>query len=880
MNDNYNYEMDALSAVSTEDLKAALAAGNTEEQASISFPAPLTCNWEEVKKAISILIPDGNLFEIRTIPKEGEIGWRVCVKNTAEGLDTAISGLIKKGLDKTPLYMTLQAVQQDAKCLHDYGKVLPSRCCVKDNDIAFYQWLYIDIDPKRPSGMQATEDETEHAKTVADQVMEYLRNNEFPDPVYAFTGNGRAIYYSINMPADAENKQLISGFLKALHHKFSTEGADIDTTVSNPARITKVIGCPSCKGEETPERPYSMSKLLSVPAKIGTVSAEQLQAVIDALTPKREPKRTKKEQKADERKKTAMIADVKAWLDHYNIVYKESTSQKDDKITYKYELEDCPFNAHPNKYCSAIFWESNGKTTFNCFHNSCQEYTIHDVLHIYPLVNQIPLFNGDDPKMEIYNEIVKNCKFLVSQDNRKFLLSENSKLMWFDGAETDRYITGIGKQTEIMTSKTSVATIHLNLDALFDEYGVKVYVADRVAFIEGKLYYNLDCNKVVEVSQGKADVTNNPCTDVFFYENDVMLPQCEPDLSIPASELPSLIKQTFNVPDDQLLQFIGTLIGFYLPHIPTPLLVLSGGQGTSKTVSCKKIMSLVDPVIGDVSSLPDKEDSLYTALSTNYLSAFDNVASLSNAYSDAMCMAITGAYAKKRKLFTDNQQVIMHIQSKLMINGIGDLIKKTDLAERRCVIYPDIIKPSDRLTEKDVWDKFNKMKPFILGAVFNAIAGGLSNYSGIKDEIKELPRLADYTVYAAACIKAMGLKWEDFVKDYKQATNALIGEQMELDDLTILLESFLSDCDNNSWSGMPSELLKLLQKISSEKRIPMDKYSASSLSRKLGQMSVSLDVAGINYSKCRKGKRIAYLSMNSKLLTGNEITDTEQDDEA
>ena len=291
-------------------------------------------------------------------------------------------------------------------------------------------------------------------------------------------------------------------------------------------------------------------------------------------------------------------------------------------------------------------------------------------------------------------------------------------------------------------------------------------------------------------------------------------------------------------------------------------------------------MSIVDPVIGDVSSLPDKEDSLYTALSTNYLSAFDNVANLSNAYSDAMCMAITGAYAKKRKLFTDNQQVIMHIQSKLMINGIGDLIKKTDLAERSCVIYPDIIKPSDRLTEKEVWDKFNEMKPRILGAVFNAIAGGLSNYSCIKDEIKELPRLADYTVFAAACIKSMGLKWGDFVKDYQQATNILIGEQMELDDLTILLESFLSGCDNNSWSGMPSELLRLLQKTASEKRIPMDRYSASSLSRKLGQMSVSLDAAGINYSKDRKGKRITYLSMNAPHMSGNKATVTEQENKA
>jgi hypothetical protein len=172
------------------------------------------------------------------------------------------------------------------------------------------------------------------------------------------------------------------------------------------------------------------------------------------------------------------------------------------------------------------------------------------------------------------------------------------------------------------------------------------------------------------------------------------------------------------------------------------------------------------------------------------------------------------------------------------------------------------------------------MKPRILGAVFNAIADGLSNYSCINDEIKELHRLADYTVYAAACIKTMGLKWEDFVKDYQQATNTLIGEQMELDDLAILIKEFLQGCDNNSWSGMPSELLQLLQKTASEKRIPIDRYSASSLSRKLGQMSVSLDAAGINYSKDRKGKRITYLSMNAPHMSSNEATVTEQENKA
>ncbi len=876
MNEFNNFEMDALSTVSMDDLNAALAAGNIEEQAAMPAPVELTCNWEDVRKFVSAIIPEGNLFEIRTIPKAGDTSWRVCVKNTSEGLDTAINGLVHKELYKSTLYMTLQSIQQDAQCLHNYGKVIPNKSCVKDADIDHYQWLYIDIDPKHPSGTQATDEEMIHAEAVAEQVNEYLSNKGFPDPVYAFTGNGRAIYYHINLPADTEHKQLISRFLKALNKEYSTDGAEIDTSVCNPARITKLIGCPSCKGENTPERPHRMSKLLSVPDEIGEVSAEQLQAVIDELTPKKESKQAVKAREAADQKKTAMIADVKAWLDSHSIVYRKSEFEKDGKTVYKYELEDCPFTEHDNNYSSAVFWEPSGKTTFHCFHNSCGGHTIHDMLAKYPLVDQIQLFDGKDPKMGVYNEVVKNCKFIVSQDNQKYILPPSGKLMWFDGSETDRYITSVGKELGLMLSKAGVATVHLNLETLFDDYAVSAYVANRAAFADGILYYYLEHKKIVMISPGKVEIVSKPHNGVYFYQNDGMLQQCAPDLSTPASELTTLIKQVFNVPDNQLLEFIGVLVGFYFPHIPTPLLVLSGGQGTSKTVSCRNLISLIDPVIGDIGSLPEKEDSLHTDLSTNYLSVFDNVSNISSLYSEILCKAITGATAKKRKYYTNNEQVLINIRSKVILNGIGDLIKKTDLAERSCIIYPEIIPKSARRTEEDVNKTFNELKPRILGAVFNAIAGGLKNHEYIKEEANELPRLADYAVYAAACIKAMGLSWKDFLNDYQQATDTLIGEQMEFDPLTNVIISFLLDLENNTWSGMPSELLDCLNRTAKNKGITMENYSPSSLSRKLGQMQVSLSAAGINFSRDRKKDRVIELSMNRQTQTVTDVPDTEQ----
>ena len=110
-------------------------------------------------------------------------------------------------------------------------------------------------------------------------------------------------------------------------------------------------------------------------------------------------------------------------------------------------------------------------------------------------------------------------------------------------------------------------------------------------------------------------------------------------------------------------------------------------------------------------------------------------------------------------------------------------------------------------------------------------------------------------------IKAMGLNHFEFLKQYKGNTNELIGDRAELDDLVVLIKKFLSG-NKHQWKGESNELLSLLEKTAVNNRLPFEKFTANTLSRKLNTMQTSLQAAGIEYERGRNGKR--YISLVQK----------------
>ena len=196
--------------------------------------------------------------------------------------DTNIAyDLIKHDWREKTVYFTPQEIKKPivARCKNNL-KI--AKRVTTDLDIANYRFIHLDIDPERPSGIQATEREVKCAYRTAKDIKEFLKLTAgFPNPIVVFSGNGTTLDYRLEKPlkANANNIELIKSFLETLAILFSDNKAIVDTTVYNPARIIKLPGTISAKGDNTEERPYRLSQILDVGDTKGGVSVSQVEEI-------------------------------------------------------------------------------------------------------------------------------------------------------------------------------------------------------------------------------------------------------------------------------------------------------------------------------------------------------------------------------------------------------------------------------------------------------------------------------------------------------------------------------------------------------------------------------------------------------------------------
>ena len=144
-----------------------------------------------------------------------------------------------------------------------------------DRDITRLRWLLIDIDPKRPAGISSTDAEHRAAIDHANWLRGALAGQGWPSPLVGDSGNGAHLLYRL---ADLENTEAgvsrVKNTLRALNAlysvtKFPEDGGsvslDIDVTVFNPARISKLYGTTARKGDDTNERPHRQARVLTWP---------------------------------------------------------------------------------------------------------------------------------------------------------------------------------------------------------------------------------------------------------------------------------------------------------------------------------------------------------------------------------------------------------------------------------------------------------------------------------------------------------------------------------------------------------------------------------------------------------------------------------------
>ena len=329
---------------------------------------------QEIRKAVAVLKPNGELFEIRYIPT---------TKNRYEiysgyftNADTLISELSRfEPRERGNLYFTLNKINQACYSRTQRDRFIKTSGSTSDSDIVGYQWLMIDFDPERPSDTSASNDELEAAHHKAIAVYRYLANNGFTEPIVAISGNGYHLLYRINLAATDERRELVKRVLETLDFLFSDTQIKVDTTVHNPARICKLYGTYAAKGANTPDRPHRLAKILKVPSEITPTPPEMLMKFTEQLpddTPSVTPsaRHLPHGGRLDGEK-----FDLCDWLIKYNISVTERVPYKGG---VKFILSNCPFDESHTGKDAAVFQLANGVVGFKCLHNSCSHYGWRD----------------------------------------------------------------------------------------------------------------------------------------------------------------------------------------------------------------------------------------------------------------------------------------------------------------------------------------------------------------------------------------------------------------------------------------------------------------------------------------------------------------------
>lgn len=215
----------------------------------------------EIKRANAILFDGSQVVELRAVDTD-RLGTISGYYNDLEKLAKDAHELARDPKVRN-LYWVLNPCNEAllARCSNRYKSF--TKTVTSDGDVTMRLWILIDCDPRRPKGVSSTDEEKALAKQVLDVIVEYLRTKGFSNPVECDSGNGYHGLYRIDLPNDPATRTLVETSLKILDAKFSTTRVAVDTTVFNAARICKVYGSVAQKGDNTPDRPHRLSRILS-----------------------------------------------------------------------------------------------------------------------------------------------------------------------------------------------------------------------------------------------------------------------------------------------------------------------------------------------------------------------------------------------------------------------------------------------------------------------------------------------------------------------------------------------------------------------------------------------------------------------------------------
>ncbi|UJX39305.1 hypothetical protein K9F62_11240 [Desulfovibrio sp. JY] len=402
-------------------------------------------------------------------------------------------------------------------------------------------------------------------------------------------------------------------------------------------------------------------------------------------------------------------------------------------------------------------------------------------------------------------------------------------------------------------------------------HGPMLDIYNRFADDNGDIYIDL-CHdgQAIHITKDGWDVVKNP--PVKFIQHSHMQPLPMPEKGGDFKE----ILRFLNIKrDEDKILILTWILVVVLTRISRAILILHGAPGACKSSTLSLIRRTLDPSsqILTYAHKTATEAALY--LAANAVATFDNLTNLSKDVENILCMAATGGGISKRKLYSDKDSVILQFKRSVILTSLDVPTKASDLLDRAIAIELDRVQ-GKRLLDDELEREYAAKLPGILGGMCDTLSQMLT----LRDKVTvtDLPRMADYALWACAGAMALGYSEEEFRKAYSRAALRVQNDVLQQEGLAKILLDYLdkrgdtSDFVANVWS----DLIAHAQQCG----FPVDDIpkGASPLSRALKKFIPLLEVMGwkVEFSESkRKGREVSFRKISPPLITpaSSEVTE-------
>jgi hypothetical protein len=426
---------------------------------------------------------------------------------------------------------------------------------------------------------------------------------------------------------------------------------------------------------------------------------------------------------------------------------------------------------------------------------------------------------GRATSAEVLLRIAERARFFPGNDDRfyaRFAVDDHEETHELRSSSFRRWlIREFRKETRGFVPVEALNGLIASLEADAEDAGPKETVHLRIGGdLEGTVIY-VDLGdrsrRAVAITAAGWEIVAQP--DVAFRRPKGMAPLAEPK----AGGSLDVLKKYVNLDDDEFLLLIGWLTAALRPTGPYPILVLTAEQGSAKTTLARIVRKLVDPHLSPLAGEPREPRDLMVAAQNGWALALDNISTVPPWLSDSLCRLATGGGLHVRTLYSNDELTFLDAMRPIILNGIDDFVRRGDLSDRSVYLRPPTIPEEDRQLQSKLMAEFDRDYPFILGALIDAVAGGMRMEPLL--DLPRLPRMADFAHFAEAVCQGLGHPAGAFLAAYDR--NRQAANESVLDDSPVAraIRTFIADA--NSWTGTASELLDELTAVAGERDLTL-----------------------------------------------------------